>query len=100
MNFILKIIVLESIIITSIFGYIGMLAGIGVTEGANYLMKQAAAAQASSEGMQMSVFKDPTVNLGYVLIATAILIVAGVVAGYMPAYKAVKVKPIEAMRKD
>ena len=97
---ILKIIVLESIIITSIFGYIGMLAGIGVTEGANYLMKQAAAAQASSEGMQMSVFKDPTVNLGYVLIATAILIVAGVVAGYMPAYKAVKVKPIEAMRKD
>ncbi len=97
---ILKIIVLESIIITSIFGYIGMLAGIGVTEGANYLMKQAAAAQASSEGMQMSVFKDPTVNLGYVLIATAILIIAGVVAGYMPAYKAVKVKPIEAMRKD
>ena len=97
---ILKTIVLESILITAIFGYIGMLAGIGVTEVANFLMEQAAAVQATSEGPQMSVFKNPTVNLGYVLISTLILIVSGVVAGYMPAYKAVKVKPIEAMRKD
>ena len=97
---ILKTIVLESIIITAIFGYIGMLAGIGVTEFANFMMEQAAAAQVAGEGPQMSIFKDPTVNLGYVMIATLILIVSGVVAGYMPAYKAVKVKPIEAMRKD
>ncbi len=99
---ILKTIVLESIIITAIFGYIGMLAGIGVTEVANFLMEQsaAAAAQVASDGPQMSIFKNPTVNLGYVLISTLILIVSGVVAGYMPAYKAVRVKPIEAMRKD
>ncbi len=99
---ILKLIVLESIIITAIFGYIGMLAGIGVTELANYAMEQsaAAAAQVASDGPQMSIFKDPTVNLGYVLISTLILIVAGVLAGYLPAYKAVKVKPIEAMRKE
>jgi putative ABC transport system permease protein len=99
---ILKLIVLESIIITAIFGYIGMIAGIGVTEVANFLMEQsaAAAAQVVTDTPQMSIFKDPTVNLGYVLIATLILIVSGVVAGYMPAYKAVKVKPIEAMRKD
>ena len=97
---ILKTIVLESIIITALFGYIGMMAGIGVTEIANFLMEQAAANQVPTEGPQMSIFKDPTVNLGYVLIATAILIIAGVVAGYLPAYKAVKVRPIEAMRKD
>ena len=97
---ILKTIVLESIIITAFFGYIGMMAGIGVTEIASFLMKQAAANQVPTEGPQMSIFKDPTVNLGYVLIATAILIIAGVVAGYLPAYKAVKVRPIEAMRKD
>ncbi len=97
---ILKTIVLESILITAIFGYIGMMAGIGVTEVANYLMEQAVAAQVPTEGPQMSIFKDPTVNLGYVLISTAILIIAGVIAGYLPAYKAVKVKPIEAMRKD
>lgn len=99
---ILKSIVLESIIITAIFGYIGMLAGIGVTELANYMIEQstAAAAQVASDTPQMSIFRDPTVNLGYVLISTLILIVSGVVAGYLPAYKAVRVKPIEAMRKD
>ena len=99
---ILKLIVLESIIITAIFGYIGMLAGIGVTELANFVMEQsaAAAAQVPSDSPQMSVFRDPTVNLSYVLISTLILIAAGVVAGYLPAYKAVRVKPIEAMRKD
>lgn len=97
---ILKTIVLESILITAIFGYIGMMAGIGVTETANFFMEQAAAQQVPTEGPQMSIFKNPTVNLGYVLIATAILIVSGVVAGYLPAYKAVKVKPIEAMRNE
>ena len=97
---ILKIIVLESILITTIFGYIGMMAGIGITEAANFLMEQAAAQQVPTEGPQMSIFKDPTVNLGYVLISTVILIIAGVIAGYLPAYKAVRVKPIEARRKD
>lgn len=97
---ILQTIVLESILITAIFGYIGMMAGIGLTELANFMMEQAAAQQVPTEGPQMSIFKDPTVNLGYVLISTGILIIAGVVAGYLPAYKAVKVKPIEAMRKE
>ena len=97
---ILKSIVLESILITAIFGYIGMIAGIGVTEAANFLMEQSAAAQVGTDGPQMSIFKDPTVNIGIVLISTLILILAGVVAGYLPAYKAVKVRPIEAMRKD
>lgn len=97
---ILKTIVLESILITAIFGYIGMLAGIGITEAANFMLEQAAAAQVAGEGPQMSVFKNPTVNLEYVLISTLILIASGVIAGYMPAYKAVKVKPIEAMRKE
>ena len=60
----------------------------------------AAAAQVPSDTPQMSIFRDPTVNLAYVLISTLILIVAGVVAGYLPAYKAVRVRPIEAMRKD
>jgi putative ABC transport system permease protein len=48
----------------------------------------------------MSVFKDPTVDLSYVFVSTAILIIAGVIAGYMPARRAVKIKPIEAMREE
>jgi ABC-type transport system, involved in lipoprotein release, permease component len=91
---ILRSIIIESIIITAIFGYIGMIAGVGLTEIVNFFMEQAAAG--SPDGM--SVFKNPTVGLDYVFTATAILILAGVIAGYMPARRAVKIKPIEAMR--
>lgn len=91
-------IILESILITAFFGYIGMMTGIGVTEAVNFIMEQSAAQNPSETGM--SVFKNPTVNLTYVYISTLILIVAGIIAGYMPARKAVKVKPIEAMRDE
>lgn len=98
---ILKTVILESIIITAIFGYIGLMAGIGLTELINFFMEQAANAQAAaSDEVQMSIFKNPTVNIGYAVFATVVLIIAGVLAGYMPARKAVKVNPIEAMRQE
>ena len=93
---ILKSIITESIIITTIFGYIGMMGGIGLTELVNYIMLQSAAGTPNGP----TVFKDPTVELSYVLISTAILIIAGVIAGYMPARRAVRIKPIEAMREE
>jgi len=95
---ILRSIIIESILITTTFGYIGMVLGVGLTEFINYMMVQSAAQSASDTGM--SVFKDPTVQLSYVLISTGILIVAGVIAGYMPARRAVRIKPIEAMREE
>jgi len=91
-------IILESIMITAFFGYIGMMTGIGITEAVNFIMEQSAAQNPSETGM--SVFKNPTVNLTYVYISTLILIISGIIAGYMPARKAVKVKPIEAMRDE
>ena len=93
---ILQSIILESIIITTLFGYVGMMMGIGLTELVNYIINQSAAG--ASDGM--SVFKNPTVELSYVLISTGILIVSGVIAGYMPARRAVRIKPIEAMREE
>lgn len=93
---ILRSIILESIIITTIFGYVGMMMGIGLTEVVNYIMVQSAAGDPEA----MTVFKNPTVELTYVFISTAILIIAGVIAGYMPARKAVRIKPIEAMREQ
>jgi putative ABC transport system permease protein len=93
---ILKSIITESIIITTIFGYVGMMAGIGLTELVNYIMLQSAAGNPNGP----TVFKNPTVELSYVLISTAILIIAGVIAGYMPARRAVRIKPIEAMREE
>lgn len=93
---ILRSIIVEAILITTIFGYIGMMMGIGLTELVNYIMVQSAAG--SPDGM--SVFKNPTVELSYVLISTGILIISGVIAGYMPARRAVRIKPIEAMREE
>lgn len=43
---------------------------------------------------------NPTVELPIAVSATAVLIVAGVLAGYFPARKAVKIKPIEALRNE
>lgn len=97
---ILKTIILESIIITTIFGYIGLIMGIGLTEIINFFMEQAASAQPVTDELQMSVFSNPTVKVSYALFATIVLIISGVLAGYIPAYKAVKVKPIEAMRQE
>jgi putative ABC transport system permease protein len=48
----------------------------------------------------MTVFKNPTVSLTYVFISTTILILSGILAGYMPARRAVRIKPIEAMREE
>lgn len=94
---VLNLVLLESIVITTLFGYIGMMFGVGLMEMINYGM-QSAASGASGEGP--TVFKDPSVNLAVVIISTGILIVAGVIAGSIPAIKAIKISPIEAMRAE
>ncbi|MDD7528300.1 MAG: ABC transporter permease [Bacteroidales bacterium] len=90
---ILRLVVIESLVITTMFGYIGMFCGVALTEAVATVMAQMGT---SSEGPQM--FTNPTVDLGIVLAATVILVVAGAVSGYIPAKRAVNVKPIEALQ--
>lgn len=96
---ILKLVIIESIIITAIFGYVGMLAGIGLTEGINTAMEAMNSGQ-TTDNDSMSIFTNPTVGLNIAFSATLLLIIAGVLAGYFPARKAVKVTAIEAMRHE
>jgi putative ABC transport system permease protein len=93
-NTILRQIVLEALCITGLFGYLGMVAGIGITELINFIMVKAA----MSSDAEFQVFSNPTVDLGIAAASTVVLIIAGVLAGYFPARKAVKIKPIEALR--
>jgi len=94
---VLWLIILESILITTIFGYIGMVAGIGVTE---YMNAVDGVKSFTIGGMENTVYKDPTVDLSVAIKATLTLIIAGTFAGFFPARKAVKIRPIEALRAE
>lgn len=92
---ILILVILESVIITTIFGYIGMILGITTTE----IMSYYADAQVREPGTPV-IFLNPTVGMGSVIGATLTLIISGVIAGLIPAIRAVRVRPIEAMRAE
>ena len=92
---ILGLIIAESITITTFFGYIGMVAGIAVTE----YMNAVSGAQVMDIGVaSATVFENPTVDLYIAIQATLTLIIAGTLAGFFPARKAVMIRPIEALR--
>ncbi|MDR1335396.1 MAG: ABC transporter permease [Tannerella sp.] len=99
---ILRLIIVESVLVTAVFGYIGMVSGIGLTELINHFMEmgEAASSGGGNPGENVSVFRNPTVNLNIALSATGLLVVAGVLAGYFPARKAVKIPAIEAIRTE
>jgi putative ABC transport system permease protein len=92
---IIRMIILESIFVTTIFGYIGMFIGIAFCE----YMDATVGNQTLDIGIfQQEVFINPTVDISTCIRATIIIIIAGAIAGFIPAQKAAKVKPIEALR--
>lgn len=94
---ILWLIIVESVVITTFFGYIGMVAGIGATEWMNAVF----GTQTADAGMfQAKMFTDPTVDISIAIQATLTLVIAGTLAGFFPAKKAVSISPIEALRAD
>jgi putative ABC transport system permease protein len=94
---ILKLIIIESVIITTFFGYLGMLMGIF----ANEYMDATLGHDVTDLGVvKLTLFVDPTVGLDVCFEATMVMIVAGTIAGLIPAYKASRIRPIEALRAD
>jgi putative ABC transport system permease protein len=85
-------IVIESVFLTTIAGYVGLALGVGVLELINNILIQM---NASTD-----MFNNPEVDFNKAISALVILVIAGAVAGLIPAQRAVQIKPIDALRDE
>ncbi len=83
-------VIAESIVLTSVAGYIGLLCGVFILEAINNAM----------QGQETGMFQNPGVNIVVAIKALTILVISGAVAGIIPAKKAVSISPVEALRTD
>ena len=84
---IISLIIIESIFITTLSGYVGLIAGVALLEW-------------SGPSLGDYFITNPSVSQSLIITATFILIIAGAIAGYLPAKKASLIKPIKALRDD
>jgi len=84
---IVSLILIESIFITAIAGYLGLVSGVAILEWANPILED-------------YFIKEAGVSTNIVVSATIVLVLAGSFAGYLPAKKASRIKPIVALRND
>ncbi len=82
-------ILLESLVLTGLSGYLGLLAGVGLVEGARIALEAA--------GVNAQMFQNPGVSFGNAIFALLMLVVAGVLAGMIPARRALSISPVEAL---
>lgn len=94
---ILRLIIIESIVITTFFGYIGMVIGVAANE---YMDATIGQMKVNSGLFEATMFYNPTVGIGVCIAATVVMIVAGTLAGLIPARKAARIRPIEALRAE
>jgi putative ABC transport system permease protein len=85
-------IITESVFLTSLAGYIGLVFGVALIEGINYMLE--------SSGADTEMFKRPEVDFNIAITSLIILIAAGALAGMIPARRAVKIRPIDALRDE
>ncbi|MCX6250954.1 MAG: ABC transporter permease [Bacteroidetes bacterium] len=83
-------IITESVVLTTFAGYTGLVIGVGLLEMINYLLVKS--------GAKTEMFLHPGINFNVAVMALTILIISGAFAGFIPAKRAVSIKPIDALR--
>jgi len=84
---ILSMITQEALVLTAVAGYLGLVAGVGFIEIARHVVPE-------------DVIRNPEVDLRIALTATVLLVIAGTLAGFFPAWRAARINPIEALRDE
>ncbi|MBS2213503.1 ABC transporter permease [Carboxylicivirga mesophila] len=93
---IIRLVLSESVLITALAGFFGLVAGMGLLAGVSAILQQIAT---QNQDVQRAFF-NPSADLGVALWALAILVTAGLIAGYIPARKASAIRPIEALHDE
>jgi len=85
---IIVLVLVESVTISVIFGYLGMIMGIGLMDFIAWIVEITGYSH---------IFSDPTITLSHALAITLIMIAVGLIAGYMPARQAADIKLTDAL---
>jgi putative ABC transport system permease protein len=85
-------IIIESVFLTTLAGYVGLVVGVGLIELVDYLI--------ASSGVQSEMFRNPEINFNMAMLSLGILVVSGIFAGLIPARRAISIKPIDALRDE
>jgi putative ABC transport system permease protein len=85
---VVSLVLQESVLITTFAGYVGLVLGVGLLEGISSVLPD------------IEFFSNPEINFDVAIGATLVLIIAGAFAGYVPARRAAKVKPVIALRDE
>jgi putative ABC transport system permease protein len=89
---IVSTLLLESTLVTGVAGYVGLVAGVGLLELVAFGLR--------SSGAKLPYFLNPSVDFQAAITALVLLVGVGILAGLMPALRAAKITPIEAMRAE
>jgi len=89
---IISMILMESVFITAISGYIGLAIGAILLWGISFGMESA--------GVESQFFANPEVDMGTAFASLGVLVVAGTIAGLFPAIQASRVNPVEALKDE
>jgi putative ABC transport system permease protein len=87
---VISMVVGEAVVLTSLSGYVGLVASVGCLELVSKLL----------ENMENAPLNRPEVDLRVAIGATVILVLSGAVAGIVPARHAAKISPVEALRSE